>query len=54
MTNWRDECAWHHVNFDDDGRVTALSWLSTEKLKDARGCRIPDDLGLLTAMTRLH
>jgi Leucine rich repeat len=41
-----DECAWLYVDCDDDGRVTGFS------LQNVQG-RIPDDLGLLTAMTSL-
>jgi Leucine rich repeat len=43
-----DECAWLGVRCTGDGRVTAL--LLSEQ--NVRG-RIPDDLGLLTAMTSL-
>jgi Leucine rich repeat len=43
-----DECAWLDVACDDDGRVTAL-FLSESYLQG----RIPDNLGLLTAMTSL-
>jgi Leucine-rich repeat (LRR) protein len=43
-----DECAWLGVRCTGDGRVTTLSLAAA----NVRG-RIPDDLGLLTAMTRL-
>jgi Leucine rich repeat len=43
-----DECTWQDVKCDDDGRVTALFLFK----KNVQG-RIPDDLGLLTAMTSL-
>jgi Leucine rich repeat len=43
-----DECAWLGVRCAGDGRVTAL-YLSEQNVQG----RIPDDLGLLTAMTSL-
>jgi Leucine-rich repeat (LRR) protein len=49
-----DECQWLHVYCDGNGRVTELAlYAPNEYVPKIRG-QIPDDLGLLTALTNLE
>jgi Leucine-rich repeat (LRR) protein len=43
------ECQWHDVDCDDMGRVTVLDLSNVENVRG----QIPNDLGLLTGLTRL-